>query len=153
MAKGKYREWLTADGLLRIEGWARDGLTDEQIAKNMGINIATLYRWKKEHCEICEALKRSKDVVDRMVENALLKSALGYSYTETTRVYKASKETGELVLVSEKAVTKDVAPNTTAQIFWMKNRKPAEWRDKQSLEVSVPVNDTAAKIKAILDDE
>ena len=153
MAKGKYHEWLTKEGLLRIEGWARDGLTDEQIAGNIGISASTFYDWKNRFPEFSEVLKRSKDVVDRMVENALLKSALGYTYTETTQEYRVNKETGELALVSQKAITKDVAPNTTALIFWMKNRKPAEWRDKQSLEVSVPVNDTAARIKAILDDE
>lgn len=63
MAKGKYQEWLTKEGLLRLQGWARDGLSDEQIAANMGINVATLYRWKNEHCEICTALKEGKDVL------------------------------------------------------------------------------------------
>ena len=58
MAKGKYQEWLTPEGLLRIEGWARDGLIDEQIAHNMGINPATLYDWKKKYPEISEALKK-----------------------------------------------------------------------------------------------
>ena len=58
MAKGKYEYWLTPEGLLRIQGWARDGLTDEQIAENMNIDTATLYRWKNKYCEICEALKR-----------------------------------------------------------------------------------------------
>ena len=53
MAKGKYEYWLTPEGLLKLEGWARDGLTDEQIAHNMGINIATLYRWKEKYCDIC----------------------------------------------------------------------------------------------------
>ena len=87
MAKGKYEHWLTMEGLLELEGWARDGLTDEQIAYNMGINKATLYRWKEKYCDICDALKRGKEVVDRQVENALLKRALGYEYTETTREY------------------------------------------------------------------
>ena len=79
MAKGKYQEWLTPEGLLKIEGWARDGLTDEQIAEKIKITPSTLYEWKKRYSEISEALKKGKEVVDRQVENALLKRALGYS--------------------------------------------------------------------------
>ena len=98
VAKGKYQRWLEPDGLLLLEGWARDGLTDEQIAQNMGIGTTTLYRWKDEYEEIREALKRGKEVVDYEVENALLNKALG--------------------------------GDTTAQIFWLKNRRPDKWRDK-----------------------
>ena len=124
MAKGKYQEWLEPEGLLKIEGWARDGLTDEQIAHNMGISVATLYNWKNEHLEILESLKRGKEVVDRMVENALLKRALGYEYEEVSEKY-------ELGILTERKVTKkQVVPDTTAQIFWLKNRKPSDWRDK-----------------------
>lgn len=78
MAKGKYEYWLTPEGLLKLEGWARDGLTDEQIAENMGINKATLYRWKEKYCDICDTLKRGKEVVDLQVENALLNSKAGW---------------------------------------------------------------------------
>lgn len=73
MAKGKYQEWLEPEKLILLEGWARDGLTDEQIAQNIGINKATLYRWKEQYCDICDSLKKGKDTVDRQVENALLK--------------------------------------------------------------------------------
>mgnify|MGYP003279404234 FL=1 len=124
MAKGKYQEWLTKEGLLRLQGWARDGLTDEQIAINMGISVASLYNWKRDHLEIFEALKEGKEVVDRQVENALLKSALGYTFDEVT------EERRDDELVVTKVVHKEVQPNTTAQIFWLKNRKRAEWRDR-----------------------
>ena len=86
MAGGKYQEWLTDEGLLKIEGWARDGLTDKQIAHNIGVNEATLNRWKSAHAPILQALKRGKEVIDREVENALLKRALGYSYNEVTQI-------------------------------------------------------------------
>lgn len=62
MAKGKYQRWLEPDGLLLLEGWARDGLTDEQLAEKMGINPATLYDWKNKHPEISEALKKGKEI-------------------------------------------------------------------------------------------
>lgn len=126
MAKGKYQEWLEPEGLLKIEGWARDGLTDEQIANNMGIATSTLYEWKNAHSEISESLKRGKEVIDRQVENALLKRALGYEYEEISEKY-------ELGILTERKVTKkQVVPDTTAQIFWLKNRKPADWRDKRN---------------------
>lgn len=126
MAKGKYQEWLEPEGLLKIEGWARDGLTDKQIAHNMGISVATLYNWENEHLEILESLKRGKEVVDRMVENALLKRALGYEYEEVSEKFE-----GE-VLTERKVTKKQVVPDTTAQIFWLKNRKPVDWRDKRN---------------------
>ena len=80
MAKGKYQEWLTPEGLLKIEGWARDGLTEEQIAENMGVGYSTLQTYKTKYQDIQDTLKRGKEVVDRQVENALLKRALGYEY-------------------------------------------------------------------------
>lgn len=131
MAKGKYHEWLSEDGLIKIQGWARDGLIDEQISHNMGITTKTLYEWKNKYGEISEALKKGKEVIDRQVENALLKRALGYAYDETT--YEDGVET--------KRVTKEVAPDTTAQIFWLKNRKPAEWRDKIEQQQTVTIQD------------
>lgn len=134
MAKGKYQEWLEPEGLLKLEGWARDGLTDEQIAKNMGVRTSTLYDWKKKYSEISESLKKGKEVVDRAVENALLKRALGYSYTETT------KELVETKMIVTKEVVKEVQPDTTAQIFWLKNRRPDIWRDRKDLEAKVDVN-------------
>lgn len=134
MAKGKYEEWLQPEGLLKIEGWARDGLTDEQIAYNMGITPKTLYEWKKKYSEICKSLKKGKEVIDRQVENALLKRALGYQYDEVKREEYYNQE-GELV-EKKTVTTKEVIPDTTAQIFWLKNRKPAEWRDKQNIEHS-----------------
>ena len=130
----KYTEWITEEGLLKIEGWARDGLTDEQIADNIGIRRPTLYDWKKKYSDIYDALKRGKEVIDRQVENALLKRALGYEYVETT------KELTDLGLTVTKQVTKQVAPDTTAQIFWLKNRKPQEWRDKKETEVTGNLN-------------
>lgn len=154
MAKGKYEEWLMPEGLLLIEGWARDGLTNEQIANNIGINPDTLYTWIKKFPEISDALKSGKEVVDRQVENALLKRAMGYEYEELTYeqvpVKPFRNENGEIVehvLEVTKKVRKQVAPDTTAQIFWLKNRKPDVWRDKQNIEHSGSIS-----YEQILDD-
>ena len=129
MGKGKYQDWLTHEGLTKLEGWARDGLTDEQIANNIGIRRPTLYDWKKSHPDISDALKKGKEVVDREVESALLKRAKGYETVETTTVEDADGTT-------ERTVVKQIPPDTTAAIFWLKNRKPDKWRDRKETELS-----------------
>ena len=157
MAKGKYQEWLTEEGLLQLESWARDGLTDEQIASNMGITPKTLYRWKEQYCQICQSLKRGKEVVDIQVENALLKRALGYSYDEVTkeRVLDYDPSTGQVVgshMEVTKTVRKEVQSDTTAQIFWLKNRRPEQWRDKRDVSVEGEIN-TNNPFKGLSTDE
>lgn len=140
MAKGKYQEWLTPEGLLKIEGWARDGLTDEQIAENIGIATCTLYEWKNKHAEIAEALKKGKEVVDRQVENALFERALGGVH-EVRKTFKVKEtfydEEGRKCEKEELKTGIDevyIPGDTTAQIFWLKNRKPDQWRDKQEIQ-------------------
>lgn len=151
MAKGKYQKWIEPEGLLKIEGWARDGLTEEQIAHNMGIGYSTLQAWKNEYQDILDTLKRGKEVIDRQVENALLKRALGYEYEEISEKY-------ELGILTERKVTKkQVVPDTTAQIFWLKNRKPEEWREKQEVQMSGAVNNpmeglTTEELKKLIND-
>ena len=107
-----------------MQAWARDGLNDEQIAHNIGIATGTLYDWKKAHPLIAEALKKGKEVADIEVENALFKRALGYDVEETKAVVDAS---GKKQIIK---TTRHVPPDVGAAIFWLKNRKPAQWRDK-----------------------
>ena len=124
----KIDEWLEKDKLILLEGWARDGLTEEQIAKNMGISVKTLYNWKTDNLPILQALKKGKEVVDIEVENALLKRALGY--TVTLKEQKVDKDGCVHDLVKDVHVPGD----TTAQIFWLKNRRKQQWRDKVEYE-------------------
>ena len=135
----KYDEWLTPDGLLQLEAWARDGLTYEQIASNCGIALSTLKDWRARFSAISTALKRGKAVVDIMVENALYKRAMGYAYTEVTReqvcIGKDEDGVPQYEMRVTREVTKEVQPDVTAQIFWLKNRKPAEWRDNERMEI------------------
>ncbi|UZQ49845.1 transposase [Clostridium kluyveri] len=149
MAKTKWDS--VKDKLILVEGWAREGLTEEQIAKNLGISIQTFYTYKKKHLEFFEALKKGKEIIDFEVENALLKRALGYKYDEVTQERILQKdEYGKVItdihgfpvykMVVTKTVKKEVAPDTTAQIFWLKNRKAKEWRDKRDVEHSGSIN-------------
>ena len=140
MANGKYQQWLEPEGLTLLEGWARDGLTDEQIAGNIGINTSTLYDWKNKFYEISKALKKGKEVVDIQVENALLKRALGYDFQET-RVEKSDKDGTKII-----QTLKHIPADTTAQIFWLKNRRPDLWRDKQNIEHSGQINNPFADL-------
>lgn len=112
MAKSRWED--VKDKLVLVEGWARSGLTDEQIAHNLGIGYTTFKDYKNKYPTFLTALKKGKEVVDFEVENALLKSAL--------------------------------EGNTTAQIFWLKNRKPKEWRDKVEQQI-----DNVQRVK-IIDD-
>lgn len=149
----KYEYWITSEGLLLIEGWAKDGLTDKQIAHNIGITEQTLNNWKRSYPSLFESLKKGKEVIDREVENALLKRALGYQYTETrTKMYKVEGQ--EVKEVTE--TIKEVVPDTTAQIFWLKNRKPYEWRDKKNIEHSGEINNpykglTTEELRKLID--
>lgn len=138
--RGKYEDWLTEDGLLKVQGWARDGLSNEQIAHNIGINKDTLYEWQKRFSDFSDALKKGKEVVDREVENAMLKRALGYEYDEVTQEPVTDKDTGITEMRVTKRVTKQIVPDVTAQIFWLKNRKPEEFRDKRDVELSGSVD-------------
>lgn len=150
MAKGKYEYWLSPEGLLKLEGWARDGLTDEQIAQNIGVHRDTLIEWKKKYSDISDTLKKGKEIVDIQVENALLKRALGYSYDEITREQVVNEKTGEKTMGVTKIVKKEIVPDTTAQIFWLKNRRPDKWRDKQDVQVSGTLEAEKTKLDELI---
>lgn len=141
MAKGKYQRWLEPDGLELLKSWARDGLTDEQIAHNIGIRAKTLYEWKNSYSELREALKKGKEVVDIEVENALLKRALGYDVEEIFT------EESDVNGRKTRTTLRHVPPDVTAQIFWLKNRRAEAWREKQVVEVS---EETLARAREIL---
>ena len=127
-----------------LEGWARDGLTNEQIAHNAGIHPSTLYSWAAAHREISEALKKGKEVVDIEVENALLKLALGYEYTEVMVEESGGGHT-------RRETTKQIPPDVTAQIYWLKNRRPGRWRDRPQ-EMAEDSGESGVVVLAPVDD-
>lgn len=113
--------------LSEIQGWAMSGLTDEQIADNLGIGTSTLHEYKKKYPEFLESLKKGKDIADAQVVNALHRSAIGFTYYEET-----TNALGDTV-----SVQKYSKPNTTAAIFWLKNRRPDQWRDKTEVKQDI----------------
>lgn len=128
---------MTDDGLLRVEGWARDGLTDEQIARNMGVAYSTFRDWIGKFSALSASLKKGKAPVDIEVENALLKRATGYTVKlkKPIKVKTTKRVTGKGEVTEERIEYADeeqyIPPDTTAQIFWLKNRRPDKWRDKR----------------------
>ncbi|AGO29600.1 TPA: helix-turn-helix domain-containing protein [Staphylococcus aureus] len=109
-----------------VEGWKRDGLTDEQIARNLGVSKHTLIKWKKNIPDFLDAIKKGKEVSDYELENALHKRAVGYYYEEETVTNK-----GEVVKIK-----KYEHANPTSLIFALKNRLPHKYRDKVEQEIT-----------------
>ena len=145
--KGRYEEWLTEDGLTRLTGWARDGLTNIQIAQNIGVGERTFSEWVTRFPAISAALKKGKEPVDIQVENALLRRALGYDYEET--ITEVEDLGGGRTKKHVRKVTKHVPADTTAQIFWLKNRKPKQWREKMEAAVNVDVEDLSPLVELL----
>jgi hypothetical protein len=106
-----------------------EGATDQELADFFEVSVRTLYRWKNSFPEFCQALKAAKAPADERVERSLFERATGYERDEVDiRVVN-----GEIV---QTTVRKFYPPDTTAMIFWLKNRKPADWRDKVETEHS-----------------
>lgn len=163
MARVEYKKWLEPDNLTRLRSWARDGLTNEQIAKKIGVRRQTISEWSKKYPDIADALKKGKEVVDSEIEDSLI--SVMKKHTITTTQYKMVKKddfnleaerskfanvykldhpnatkneiliaTAENVEVYEKIpiskTVTEVDPNTSAIIFWLKNRRPDVYRDQ-----------------------
>ncbi|MCI1925625.1 MAG: helix-turn-helix domain-containing protein [[Lactobacillus] timonensis] len=161
--RASHKDWHSKEQLEKLQSWARDGLTDDQIASNVGCSRSTLNEWKKRYSDISDALKKGKTVVNVEVENALLKKALGTTVKTTqfkmvkidkdvlqakrnqfANAYKLDhpdKTRREIMIATALAVptyeripvvetVQEVAPDTSAAIFWLKNRLPEKYRDQ-----------------------
>lgn len=116
-----------------VKYMVRCGMTDKEIAKDLGIAESTLHKWKLDKPGFSESLKENKYFVDSLVEDSLLKRAIGYKIEER-KVTEGVDMRGNPANKVE-TTTKQVIPDTTAQIFWLKNRQPDQWRDKHNLEI------------------
>lgn len=130
MAYQKMEAWTTPKGLDILRGLARRGLSDEDIAKSIGVGKATLYRWKATNDAIRDALRDGKLTADLEVEAALFKKATGFTVTDTKTISFLDKDNGEMIPGKIETVTKHILPDTNAAIFWLKNRCPDLWKDK-----------------------
>lgn len=121
-------EWLDDDKLMLLESWSRDGYTYHDIAEKIGVSDRCLSLWRKKHPEINEALNKGREIVDYKVENALLKSALGYTVKESKVIIVTDRKNGDVVTTTRETTTKEVAPNVTACQVWLYNRLPNKWK-------------------------
>ena len=123
-------KWLKDDNLILLECWSRDGYTLTDIARRIGINLDTLVIWKKKYPPIAEALSNGKELIDYKVENALLKSALGYR-TKDVKV-TTTMRFGKVVETIKETTDREVAPNVTAIQMWLYNRQKEKWKNMSS---------------------
>lgn len=123
-------DWLEEDNLMLLECWTRDGYTFEDIANKIGITTNTLRWWRKQYPEINEALKKGREIIDYKVENALLKSALGYK-TKEVKVTTTMRH-GKVVETIKEVTDKEQAPNVSAIQCWLYNRLPQKWKNMNS---------------------
>lgn len=105
------------------------GATDQELADFFEVDARTIYRWKHDHDDFCQALKAGKDVADERVERSLYQRAIGYEQDEVKIFMPANSPSPVYAPFRAK-----VAPDVTAAIFWLKNRRKDEWRDKQEVD-------------------
>ena len=130
------QEYLDDTGLSYIRGLAREGLTRREIAKKLNISYSTLNRWIKQYPDFKQAMRVGRDQSDSKVEESLYKRACGFQTVEIVEDYKTDPATGDQVLVGSKKIIKDIPPDTTAQIYWLKNRQRDKWKDKWEIQVT-----------------
>lgn len=141
--------WLTDDGLILIEAWARDGYLLNEIADRMGIERYTLSKWRKRYPEIAQALNTGKELVDYKVENALLKAALGYTTKEIKVTLGKKVLNGEVFEVLKETTTREVAPNVTACMAWLNNRKHDQWKRNRDKVLELDEEDSNINITIV----
>lgn len=141
--------WLTDDGLILIEAWARDGYLLNEIADRMGIERYTLSKWRKRYPEIAQALNTGKELVDYKVENALLKAALGYTTKEIKVTLGKKVVNGEVFEVLKETTTREVAPNVTACMAWLNNRKHDQWKRNRDKVLELDEEDSNINITIV----
>lgn len=127
MAKGKYEQWLTPEGLGRIEAWCRDGLDDKQLAAKMGISPSTLYAWQKEHPEISEAATRGRAGAREQILNSLYKKATGFSITVKTPMRRRVSRDEDVIEIVEKE--EYFPPDDRAARLWLNAHERQILRD------------------------
>ncbi len=114
MAKGRYERWRTPEGLTLLRGWTRDGLTDAEIARRIGVRRQTVYEWMSRYPDIADAMRCGRDVVNYRAEDCLIQRVTGYDTLETRKEYDADGN-----LVREVQQVRHIPPDVGAAQFWL----------------------------------
>ena len=112
---------------------AQKGATDQELAEAFGVSKRTILRWKNEHPSFAEAYQRGKDVADAKVKKALYQRAIGYEVIEKESTVDVDPNTGESKPVRVKTITKQIAPDTMAIMYWLNNRSKGEFAQRQEV--------------------
>lgn len=142
-------EWLEDDKLMLLEAWSRDGYTRVQMAEMIGVRPATLSEWASKYEEIAKALKAGREVVDYKVENALLKSALGFTTKEIKVTIGKQIKNGQVIDIMKETTTKEIAPNVTACMAWLNNRRPDKWKRNRDRVIELEEEDNDLQITVV----
>lgn len=116
------------------KGLLRRGSTIKELSEEFGVTVSTIYKWKDDHPEFSEVLREDRQLADFAVEDSLYRRALGTKTVEKRTIVQAGKD-GEQKPAKIEIVERDVPPDVTACIFWLKNRNPKLWRDRQDVNV------------------
>lgn len=117
------------------------GATDKELAEFFSVSEQTLNKWKKDFPEFLESLKKGKSIADANVASKLYNRAIGYDYEEKHYETKQPKKDVPPELVEAKRIKKHMPADTTAAIFWLKNRQPEKWRDRKEVDANVNLSD------------
>lgn len=154
--KNKY-ESVVVPNLELIEGWLRNGISEREIARRLRIAHSTFQAYKRQFPDFSDHLKKGRELADIQVENALFRAAVGYEYEEVKTEYyengkKALQNNDPDAKQSKKItkITRRVAGDVTAQIFWLKNRRPDKWRDRKEIEANLSTPEDIQKFRELL---
>lgn len=157
----KYEEWITEEGLIKLQGYARDGMVDRELAEAMGISRTTLNKWKAKFPQMAAVLRCGKEVADRKVENSLFEKCTGKTVTlkKPMKIKRTEYDpkTGKKISEHEEIVEADteeyIPADTKAITFWLINRKPEAWRNKVEIESHEDDNSGIIQIEHIGNEE
>lgn len=133
MAKSKATPWLTEEGLQKVEGWARSGLTDKEIAQNIGISKQTFYVWIDKYADFSDSINRGKADSLELAEKIMFEHIRGFDYEEVETSIVQDNKGNEQKKVTKKK--KKALPNDRMLQFYLRNRYPDEWNGKGTIEM------------------
>ena len=147
--ESKVDYWLTDDGLILLEAWSRDGCEIQEIADKIGVSRQKFHEWRNKYPEIGKAVSVGKELTDYKVENALLKAALGYTTKEIKVTLGKKIFNGETVEMLKETTTREIAPNVTACMAWLNNRKHEQWKRNRDKTMEIDEEDNNISITIV----
>jgi len=154
-SKGRPTKYQYDHTMLAAKRLFELGQTDAQVCSALEITRETLDTWRHEYSDLFDTIKSAKEKADDRVEKSLYKNATGYNY-KAQKPMTVSDGNGDGSHIELVDYTEHVPAQTVAQIFWLKNRRPDRWRDRQQIEhsgeIDIPISDKKKELRSLLDD-